>query len=349
MTSMLPRIALLVSFSVASAAGVLAETTQDKGQSVEDRLEALERWKAERQSRPAGALFGDHRLGLLLQIKAFHDETPGVHGAFKGRRAELRLSGDILTEKVSYALMIDPFLTGNITKDAFINSSHVPYADIQLGQFKFPQSLEGRWSSADLDFIERAVVTGTFGDKRDVGVQVGSTKIKLRDFRLEYAVGVFNGSGQSTPENNDNRDFAGRLGTQWRGLWAGINGLSGRQPNGYRNRLGAELRYTLGGTKIQAEFLTGHTERATASPARQQGYYVLANHVWRALRPGLRWESWEPDRDKAGGRQDAITSGLDYFLAADRKTKASINFTKRLENGPSAADDEWALQVQVSF
>lgn len=47
-------------------------------------------------------------------------------------------------------------------------------------------------------------MTGTFGDKRDIGVQAGSTKIELRDFRLEYAVGVFNGSGPNTPENNDN-------------------------------------------------------------------------------------------------------------------------------------------------
>ncbi|MBI4248465.1 MAG: hypothetical protein HY611_03095 [Elusimicrobia bacterium] len=341
----------LLIFCGGSTGNAQAETTAQEGgaQFLEQRLEALENWKAEQERTPVGTFLGKQKLGLLLQIKAFHDETSGVNDAFKGRRAEMTLSGDILADKVSYGLKIDPFLTGNITKDGFIALSYVPYADVQFGQYKFPQSLEGRWSSGDLDFIERSVVTGTFGDKRDFGVQLGSTKIKLRDIRWEYGVGVFNGSGQNTAENNENKDFAGRLGVEWHGLWAGINGLSGRQPTGYRSRFGGELRYVLGPAKLQAEYLTGRTERTTASPARQHGYYVLANCVWKFLRPGLRWESWNPDRDTTGSRQDALTSGLDYLLTADRKNKLSINFTKRIESGPPVANDEWSLQAQVSF
>lgn len=245
--------------------------------SLEQRLEELEKWKAGQEKNPVRALMENQKFGLLLQIKAFHDETAGVSSAFKGRRAEVKLSGSILPDRVSYAVMVDPFLTGNITKDANITFSYIPHADIQFGQFKYPQSLEGRWSSGDLDFIERAVVSGTFGDKRDLGVQVADTKFKWKEVRIEYGVGVFNGAGQSAAENNEDKDIAGRLGAEWHGLWAGASGYSGRQPLGYRNRFGGELRYILGGAKIQAEYLTGKTERAAKSPARQQGYYVLAN------------------------------------------------------------------------
>lgn len=317
--------------------------------SLEQRLEELEKWKAGQEKNPVRALMENQKLGLLLQIKAFHDETAGVSSAFKGRRAEVKLSGGILPDKVSYAVMVDPFLTGNITKDANITFSYIPHADVQFGQFKYPQSLEGRWSSGDLDFIERGVVSGTFGDKRDIGVQVTDAKIKWKEIRVEYGVGLFNGTGQNAAENNENKDVAGRLGAEWHGLWAGASGYSGRQTLGYRSRFGGELRYVLGGAKIQAEYLTGRTERAAKSPARQQGYYVLANYVLKRFRPGLRWESWNPDRDAPGSRQDAMTTGLDYLLTADRKNKVSLNFTKRLEGGISVANDEWALQAQVSF
>lgn len=331
------------------SSGAWAQSPRSDLPSLEQRLEKLEKWKVEQGKNSVGALPGQHKLGLLLQIKSFHDETPGVADAFKGRRAEIKLYGTVLPDRLSYAVMVDPLLTGNITKDAYLTLTYIPNTDIQFGQFKYPQSLEGRWSSGDLDFIERAAVTGTFGDKRDFGVQVGSTKIKLRDSRLEYGVGVFNGSGQNTAENNENKDFSGRLGMEWHGLWGGINGLLGRQPLGYRSRAGGELRYVIGNAKLQVEYLTGKTERSGGSPARQEGYYVLANYVWKYLRPGLRWESWNPDRDAAGSRQDALTMGLDLFLTSERKNKVSLNFTKRLEEGSSVANDELALQAQVSF
>ncbi|MBI5631310.1 MAG: hypothetical protein HY921_10565 [Elusimicrobia bacterium] len=212
---------LVICGGLAGVAGAEAPASEGEGQSLEQRLKSLENWKAEQEKNPVGTFLGKQKIGLLLQVKAFHDETPGVNDAFKGRRAEVKLSGDIVADRISCGLMVDPFLAGSITKDGFIVLSYVPYADVQFGQYKFPQSLEGRWSSGDLDFIERSVVTGTFGDKRDFGAQVGSTKIKLRDFRFEYGVGLFNGSGQNTAENNESKDVAGRVGMEWRGLWAG--------------------------------------------------------------------------------------------------------------------------------
>ena len=341
---------LFAVFACPGTRSVRAETEQDKTSSLEQRVGAIEKRLNEGKFGSMGTILGQQKISVLLQIKAMHDETPGVVDNFKGKRAEIKLYGDILDQKLSYVLMIDPFLTSNIAKDAFITLSYIPHADVQFGQYKFPQNLEGRWSAGDLDFIERSVVAGTFGDKRDFGLQLSNSKVAVQTARLEYAVGFFNGTGQNVPENNSNKDFAGRFGFEWEGLWLGANGILGREPTGERSRAGGEFRYKYGSAKIQSEALSGRTEKSAGGPStRQQGYYVLANYVWNSLRPGIRWESWDPDMDAVNKRQDALTGGLDFFFTSDRKNKVSVNYTARFEEGTSFANDELALQLQVAF
>lgn len=335
-----------------------AETTDPKTAELERRMDALEREKAARDTNPLLTLLGNHRLGFLLQIQYVHDDSTGLTGQFKGRRGEMGLSGTIIPKMLTYNLVIDPVsLSSKITKDAYINIplSVLPYFDFKnvefrIGQFKFPQSFEGRWSSGDLDFGERATVSKTFGDKRDFGFQLSGSNLPLGALKAEYAVGLFNGTGQNIEDNNDNKDFAGRVGFRWDRLWLGVNGYSGKEKTGDRTRMGYESQYLQGPWKFQSEYMYGKTEPAVAGPSvRQKGYYVFANYIWKCLRPGLRWQSWDPDRDTSGNRQTELTAGLDHLFTQNRKNKVTLNYTARFEEGPHIKNNEVLFQAQLAF
>lgn len=328
-----------------------AQNGDEKVLQLERRIEQLEKSVQTQSARPLLTGFGDHKLGLILQLRAIHDDNPGVKDEFNGRRAELKLQGSLVPERISYALMIDPIALANrITQDAYLDLTYIPYADFRFGQYKFPQSLEGRWSSGDLDFVRRAAIVKAFADRRDIGAQLSASNVSLGSAKAEYAFGVFNGSGRNVSENNEHKDLAARAGAEWRGLWLGANGYLGKEPTGNRRSAGVEIRFVRGPGKLQAEYLTGEMEMTGGGPStKPSGYYVLANYLWKSLRPGVRWESFDPDRRVSNDRQDALTAGLDWMLTQDRKNKISFNYTAKFEQGTSVNNDEALLQFQVSF
>src|SRR5438132_949750 len=294
---------------------VLAQATVD----VEDlnkRVEALEKATGGTPGignplNSVAASLGNPKLGLLLQLRYNHDETSNVPDLFTGRRAEISIEGAIVPKKVIYRVMIDPFIakTTNptIVQDAFIGLNYIPGADFTFGQFKFPQNLEGRWSSGDLDFARRAEITKAFGDLRDYTAQFGATKIPLGNAMTsagpiwaEYALALVQGAGRNTAANRQHKDFAGRGGFQVGPVWVGANGYLGDEPTGTRTRVGTELKVAKGHWKFQAEYLYGTTEpggvNAPATPGdsvAQEGFYGLFNHRCGMLRPGIRWQSFD--------------------------------------------------------
>jgi hypothetical protein len=326
-----------------------ADTSLDD---LKSRVEALEKQVGSKS--PVVSSIANQQLSVLLQLQMIHDETPGVSDNFKGRRAEITLGGPILPDRVSYRVQIDLFLTGNITKDAFIKFSYVKDADFQFGQFKFPQGLEGRWSSGDLDFAERALVSSTFGDKRDYTAQIGNSEVPLGPVKIDYALALVNGAGQNNPDNNQHKDFAGRGGFQTGPIWIGASGYLGQEPSGERDRFGTEFRFVQGAWKIQTEYLYGITEPAAlglvGNSIPQEGYYILTNYKYQYVRPGIRWESTDLNKTIANNRQDWITLGLDIFpIETNTKNKITINYTIKKQEGQSMKNNLGIVQYQIAF
>ncbi len=94
-----------------------------------------------------------------------------------------------------------------ILTDGYVELKYFPEARFRGGQFKVPFSFEELTSSRFIDFVERSVVNNLV-PARDVGVMLHG---RLLGGLLEYYGGYFNGTGQNTFENNDSKDFAGRL------------------------------------------------------------------------------------------------------------------------------------------
>ncbi len=83
-----------------------------------------------------------------------------------------------------------PLIPFTLVKDMWGKVVFSPSATLFFGQNKFPQGLEGRTPTSDLDFNNYANVTTYFGNKRDIGVQLMGAKIPLGPVSIEYAFDV---------------------------------------------------------------------------------------------------------------------------------------------------------------
>jgi hypothetical protein len=204
---------------------------------------------------------------------------------FRIRRTELRFSIDI-HENISAYVMIDPARESNILftpvpafpqhnaifsnpglangtgqqggnriipqllQDAYINYHGViPHHDVTIGQFKPPSGEEAWRNSGQLDFVERAMVTGS-SNVRDIGLMVHGS---FWEGRFQYWAGVFNGpngtvltdpelvEGGNRTDDNDAKDIAWRIAARpvWSDeKWYGRLELGYARTDGFRGESG---------------------------------------------------------------------------------------------------------------
>jgi hypothetical protein len=93
--------------------------------------------------------------------------------------------------------------------DAFVNFAAAPWANVQVGQYYLPFSLENRISDNTTAFLERALVIRNVAAplQRDIGAMLWGEGL---DHVFYYAAGVFNGDGPNRPNPDGRFDFAGR-------------------------------------------------------------------------------------------------------------------------------------------
>jgi len=102
------------------------------------------------------------------------------------------------------------FATGSsILRDAYLNLTYDPRANVQLGQYKVPFSYEALLSKRYLDLVERSAVTlSTVNPSRDIGLMLHG---RLGGGLLAYQLALLNGAGQNRADNNSAKDLAARF------------------------------------------------------------------------------------------------------------------------------------------
>jgi hypothetical protein len=210
-------------------------------------------------------------------------------------------------------------------------------ANINAGQFKIPSGLEGLQSSGSLD-TERAVFAsdrargGTFGGIRDIGLMLYGPLSK----RIDYRLGVFNGSGenQNDLDKNDQKAIAGRLvvrpsfveGLQMGGSGVWGNGQRFDRPR--RDRLGAEALFPRGPVTLEGEVITG-----SDGPIHRRGHYEHFAYRFAPKFQGVfRADTWDPDISKdtttASATERDYVAGFNYFIR-DRYFKLQFNYLRK--------------------
>jgi phosphate-selective porin OprO and OprP len=246
---------------------------------------------------------GDFRIELggriQLDYDAVDDDARALNGAeladrFLVRRARLDVSGRAF-RWIDFKVEAD-FTEGVSLKDAYLDFRFLPEVRLRGGQFKVPFSHEELTSSRFIDFVERSIIN-ELAPMRDVGVMLHG---ELFGGVLGYNLGVFNGSGEDTADNNDGKDVAGRLvlapfaqlDNRWlKGLYLAGNGTWGDQDggssaqgrttartgtrftyfaaqptSGNRTRFGGDFVWLLGPASLKFEYAQQRNERDNLGP-----------------------------------------------------------------------------------
>lgn len=229
------------------------------------------------QLRIRGYIQGDGRFFA-------DDKERGNPDTFLLRRVRPILEGTV-GKYFDFRIMTD-FGGGTATvQDAYLDAHPWTWGKLRVGKYKAPVGLERLQSGSELLFVERGLPTNLVPN-RDVGAQLHG---ELFDGAFSYAFGAFNGvadGGSGDLDNNDSKEFAGRLFAQpfrifsieeLQGLGIGLAGTYGDQ----RGSTGSPFLPTLR-TQGQQAFFTYRSDGTAAgttvangihSRFAPQGYY----------------------------------------------------------------------------
>ena len=339
------------------------------------------------------SLQGIFQPSLLLQFWGYYSHNPNITvgdknlSTFRIRRSEIRVKGDIIPGLLSYNVMFDPakafafgpkdlpvagqmpapdaaghvtaqqpsYTDPSILQDYFITFKS-DYADVSLGQFKIPVSYEGFNGASKIIFPERALVARRYGDKRELGIKVEK---KIGDYFF-YSLGVFNGSGVNTTDNDNEKDVALRLEAYpIKGLTlAGVGYRTfGERDGGYRSRLEADIRYEGYDFIALGEYIHAWDGPKSKEIEGHGAYGTLGYTFLKRIQPVARFGFLNPDKSTFGDRVRHYEGGINYYLQAleARATLAVSAYElqdKRATNGsltPQKTTWEAILAFQAGF
>ncbi len=314
------------------------------------------------------------QVGALLQgwfDSQWNSELPpnaprSTKTTFRIRRAELKLSGDIVKDVASFLVTFDPASTykfgttgytvtngqvtaagastpaaqtittssppGNTTSlKLFWVTLKSPYVEASIGQFKYPISYEGQSSSAELAFPERAFSSRYFGDTYDMGIRLEK---KLDWFK--YQVFLLNGAGQNQLDANLQKDLAARLEfTPIDGITVGTAGITslGQRTKQNTTKDTVELfgRLTKEGFLVQGELLwgeTGHTGTGVERTKAAGRYATVGYTIAGKIQPVVRYGYLNTDKTTTVGDKTSFALNSPFNVATDevRSYEIGLNY-----------------------
>jgi len=158
------------------------------------------------------------KLNNRIQIKyQYTDRDIGTDGApeedestFDFRRIRTKIHGHAFNENIQYMLDWDSAADDVDLRDAYVNITYLPWANVRAGQASV-YSRQFLSSSSALQLVDRAEVSGEFifqGDDRKRGVTIHSKKIL--DGKIDYQVGVYNPQTRATDNTTNTMLYLAR-------------------------------------------------------------------------------------------------------------------------------------------
>jgi len=138
------------------------------------------------------------------------------YDTFKVSDDSLDIEGKIADDwNYGISLTMNEQDNGSNLRDIWMQYTGLSYVAITAGQFNVPFSeehLEGQ------DTIEKAEVVNSIAAEKDIGVAISGD---ILDEKITYALGVFNGNGINTSDDNDQKDIIGKAQSKERAILHG--------------------------------------------------------------------------------------------------------------------------------
>jgi len=255
------------------------------------------------------------QVNSYVQLDTEYDRAGGKNTfGFMVRRAELTFSGNIATKKLTYKLQLDfvKYKT-DLLLDAYMNYAFNNNFEVRFGQQTIPWIRQQIESSSNLEFVDRSLASIEFlniqdsdsdGDKkadkqtrnsRDMGLVMRGQPFNKK---MEYQVGVFNGSGTNSTNFNNDLLYSARAVYNIKGEFGYEEGDYDRLDNpavflggsgNYNVRdlsndkitqMGAETGLKYKGLSMQGEFFYRHDHPgdSTLTSKNDYGYYAQVGY-----------------------------------------------------------------------
>lgn len=296
------------------------------------------------------------------------EETGKVDG-FDIRRARVDLKGTF-SPYWGYRLQFDLAGTPKLI-DAYAELKLNDYFNFTIGQAKIPFSLENLASSTKLELIDRSQAVealtargkdvGGNQNGRDIGILLGGTVLKLKDRPVvDYRLGVYNGSGINTVDNNEGKDIAARLivhpvvgfdisaalfdGSRFVPEVKTGTVVTTPSKTVNRDRFGLDLSYDLKNFSVRSEYISGKDDQT-----EREGYYVLGGYYFFQKKVQLvaKYDFYDTDKSKADNSSTWYVLGANYNFNAN--TKLQVNYSIKQEEGTSIDNNFANIQLQIGF
>lgn len=291
-----------------------------------------------------------------------------IGSQFAVQRARLTLGGHAFTDDLGYKFQSD-FGKGSVSlKDFYVDYRVAGDVRVRAGQYKRPFSRQQITSSGSQELVDRAITDKYFGAGRDVGVTVHNNYEKSPD--IEWAVGLFNGTGENVVPDKLNPALVARVGYNHGGIKgyteADLEGgplrfgvgasvlseldLDGDDASGIRSELDYVIKMEGFSTTGGVYFATAQDGEGFADQASQAlGFHVQAGYtVAHTHQVAGRYALIEPQTEGEGRLQEA---SIGYSLYRfEHGLKWQTDLAVGLDQGQSFGDDmQLRSQLQLSF
>ena len=323
---------------------------------VEDRVLKLE----EKMQKPLLSKLANSSFNMKGYIQPYYKWEEHDSGEDTGelKRARLKIYGKWKEDFAGF-IQLELAAGSDILRDAVVKYQHFSWARIAAGQMIVPYSYIDNYPTAKVPTIEFPLIATNLASVRDIGVMIDGNV--LAD-QLYYAVGIFNGAGQNTSDDNENKDIVGRViyspfknneNDLLSGFSVGGNIQTGRQPlsgnyEGDRNRYGGLLLYNYDKLEVIGEYMYQKRERVGfLGDETAQGWYLLGSYkITSKIKGVVMYEQYDPNMDISRDQQDILTLGGTYYF--NDYFKIAMDY-RQLYEQQSNDDTNNELIMQATF
>jgi phosphate-selective porin len=300
------------------------------------------------------------KISGYTQLRYRQDKS--INDTFDIRRARLNIQGDI-TERFDYRTQIEFGGTAVNLLDAIIGYKVNPYVKLTLGQTFIPFSLENLTSNTKLETINRSQVvealvargSDVIGNQngRDIGIQAGGSILPKEDYNLvDYAFGIFNGSGINKSDTNEQKDFVGRLVFRpLKALSAGASYYAGRYTltatpariDG-RHRYGLEFAYAQDPVSFRGEYIKGND-----GAVNKDGWYVQAGYFFipKKFQGVFKFDTYDPNTKLDNNESTVYTLGGNWYF--NKWAFLQVNYELKDERAKEIGNNALTGQFTLQF
>jgi phosphate-selective porin OprO and OprP len=300
---------------------------------------------------------------LQVQNESAMEGKENTKNSFSFERARIGVQG-LIPYDFSYYVVVEysPFISPNpYLLDAFITYDRFKWARVSVGSFKTPFGLEINTPCNGLLTVYRSTASlQMVAPFRDMGmVFMGGNK----DTKIQYQLGIMNGSGLKTFDNNKKKDIVARL------LYKPLDfiQIGGSFRYGYpsynndddtRTTFGGELKVNYEGFTLMGEYIVdeGDFNRdlgggcggdlLVLGEERSGGWAALAYKTQWNVEPVFKFDFFD-----SGNAQDYketnLTIGVNYYL--NDWTRLQANYIMRTEDPTDLENDRFVIQLQAKF